>query len=771
METSAVNLREYSRIFTGTNQETGYETPFFGFTTDTTDITFNKDKITYFHYPMIAPSELLVNSSLITDGAIAGENPFTSDKIWKKQANYSTNSIWGDSQPIGKQTGIWLCSWLSGNAVDTNSMPVWKDRWYNPGYIDPTTALFITTPLSSVVVDVDSVMSFDGGCYYKYFHVGDSHNNTIVNNLTAGNHLKLYIDDWSQYPEDLSQNNNTTRIQYFTNECVNYKGVNYIQRPDDTCLNMHMTNYCETLYSSAIALTGSISYNIWARSDDWTKGNNTIISKDNRGGYAIKVDQGFDNRYMMFLDDAGKMVLLNIEGHVIDSKTLPQPSNPTCLVMDYNHYTWVSDNSAKKVYKIDYNGDLLASIDFGVNVGLKSITLDDNKKLWVLDSNSNSMSSFDIFTNELVGYGPAFSGNAFTWDLTGSIWTTSGTQILVDNDNAIWSVESGIVNKNYSPVVSGTAIACDKDNNIWVTFGTNSYLKMNATTFDYVSGTVGNNTTPTDRAIDFTYELNLNNEWVQYSYFTFANEQKIYKTDTDGNFIKSIDLSIFDTYPNLSTFTSFDWNRKFNYIKYDRTPQLKADLFVNNSGDIEKYTLTTPVTGFNDQNWHMFTYTSDKNNLKLYMDGILRDSQSIGSDTSIYYTYENALMFGADTGKIEPLSKELGLGSNYFIGKVDALRIYDSVLNNFDIRHLYLNKYDFNDLMWNLPTGTQSYIEEIVRFFKFKLPGQKSQYYNINLIGLQITDENLRIIMENIIKDTIKKVAPAYAELYRIVWK
>jgi type VI protein secretion system component Hcp len=69
-----------------------------------------------------------------------------------------------------------------------------------------------------------------------------------------------------------------------------------------------------------------------------------------------------------------------------------------------------------------------------------------------------------------------------------------------------------------------------------------------------------------------------------------------------------------------------------------------------------------------------------------------------------------------------------------------------------------------------MPTGMQSYVEEIVRFFKFKMPGQKSQYYNIHLKGLQIQDVDVRQIIEGIIKDTIQKIAPLYTSLYKIVW-
>ena len=70
-----------------------------------------------------------------------------------------------------------------------------------------------------------------------------------------------------------------------------------------------------------------------------------------------------------------------------------------------------------------------------------------------------------------------------------------------------------------------------------------------------------------------------------------------------------------------------------------------------------------------------------------------------------------------------------------------------------------------------MATGNQNYLEEVSRFFKFKLPGLKSQYYNIRINGLQISDSNTRIMIESIIKDNLKKIVPSYAELFKIVWE
>ena len=72
---SAIYLREYEKLFLGTNQEEGYENPYLGFSADTTQQVFAADSVTYFHYPQTASQISLSSSGLIEAGAISGRAP------------------------------------------------------------------------------------------------------------------------------------------------------------------------------------------------------------------------------------------------------------------------------------------------------------------------------------------------------------------------------------------------------------------------------------------------------------------------------------------------------------------------------------------------------------------------------------------------------------------------------------------------------------------------------------------------------------------------
>jgi hypothetical protein len=952
---SSVKFREYDRIFTGSNQDVGYTNPILGYTSETVLQVFPTDTVTYFHYPITAPSGLLVESSLVNDGAVCAEFPYASDKIWKKMANYSSTSIWGNAMPIGKQTGVWLCSWLSGNVSDPDTTPVWKDRWYNPGYIDAQTAMFVPTPQSGVILDIDSEMTFEAGSYYKYFHVGSQHNETIVTTLTSNSALKLHLDDWSSNPVDSSVYNNTTTVINYTPACVSVDGVNQIERPSDTCLNLNGDKqYAQVLYSNSYTLTGDMTCSFWAYSEDWTNQiGSSLISKDHRGGWAVKYNNGFSTPFIVASDSAkGKYAIMNTNGDIIVTKTLPTSAIITSIEIDSNKYIWVLDNGLKRLYKSDLNSDLKAYIQFGVSTDLTKLALDENENICVLDTTTSRISAFDRFTQNLVEvksglfyesymgnshfsylsgyyevpftpsgiaiihngyfnfndsysmekrlsnsikssnipmdvltaldwndsglwlgqttqqehYGVIWSGklqvpvdgiytfrtygddylklsannvliasayyidgqvetsyyfnasaiydvrvemgewqsmdyfnldwkttvipsmsayqnfgrstyltpngsgvNNFTIDLNGAVVGYDCTDLLVDNDNNQWVLKNNNLYRNtvlIDSTISATKIICNKDNNIWL-LRDNTYWKLDGTTYEKTSGTFNN----TRSVIDFTNEY-YNGSYVDYLWSSSESDQKVYKTTLDGTVVKSIDLSTFDISPNITKMTAYDWNRKFNYLKNNKQPKIQTEIyFLGNDKTVHKETLTIPTSAISNNAWHLFTFNVEGQTINYYVDALLRDSVTTTATEGIYYEYENPLLIGTEVGKITDIQEESKLQNAYFKGKFDDLRIYDTALNNSSIRYIYLNKFDYHNLEWNMDSGNQNYLEEIARFFKFKLPGSKSPYYNIKLRGLNVYNTEVRDLIEGIIKRNLTKIVPAYAELFKIVWE
>jgi hypothetical protein len=195
-----IEMRDYKSLFTGSNQALGNDNITLGYESFTTDIVLKKDSVTYFHVPQSLYPFLQLNindSGLVQAGAIAGDHPVKSDKIFKKLANASTTSPYGNT--TGEANGTFLCSWLSGGD-NTTSLPVWVDRYYNPSKTSFFSALttrslkaitYTTSfeglinavgpiPGTDDVVDVPSSLTFEPGSYYAYHHYGP---NDVINYL------------------------------------------------------------------------------------------------------------------------------------------------------------------------------------------------------------------------------------------------------------------------------------------------------------------------------------------------------------------------------------------------------------------------------------------------------------------------------------------------------------------------------------------------------------------------------------------------------------
>ena len=66
--------------------------------------------------------------------------------------------------------------------------------------------------------------------------------------------------------------------------------------------------------------------------------------------------------------------------------------------------------------------------------------------------------------------------------------------------------------------------------------------------------------------------------------------------------------------------------------------------------------------------------------------------------------------------------------------------------------------------------GNRNYIDEIERTFKFKVPGRKSEFYNIDVRGSNITDESLKSKIVDKVIEHLGNISPAYTKLNKVDW-
>ena len=232
--------RDYTSIYTS-DDNNGIH---LGYESYEAEITLEPDKITYFNTPqdMYPYKKLNINDSgLMRRGAIGGDTPLTSDKIFKKAATYKYNTPNG--KPTDEESGMWLCSWLKSNLStdweesifynenvfvdwegevykcrqsnkglepDLHSAywertdqppPVWVDRYYNPAKYTVLEALEFEGQYSSYrpkfdhiidvleaedsyVFDKISDLTFEPGCLYAYYRIGSDQVRTIIDNIS-----------------------------------------------------------------------------------------------------------------------------------------------------------------------------------------------------------------------------------------------------------------------------------------------------------------------------------------------------------------------------------------------------------------------------------------------------------------------------------------------------------------------------------------------------------------------------------------------------------
>ena len=417
--------REYDMIFSGTNQRRGSDKLYLGYNSYSMDIELLPDSITYFHTPqdMYPYKRINVNDSgLIEAGAIGGDSPIVSDKIFKKSADYKYNTPYG--APTSEETGEWLCSWLKtnvstqwddsttynenivvsfdgdvyrANVTNTNIKPgsdlttwekdttinptCWVDRYYNPKHYTATEALKIENQYNEYsskfeyivetlgaekdyVFDKVSDLTFEPGCLYAYYRVGPKENKITTNSL----------DNFLVH-EGIEPTLNADGTQYIntTNELL-LDGTKYIQTtPLPYTKNSDMT----------------ISF--WLDSDDWTKPiGSQIIGNYTNNGIGIFNKENITPYIIIPAVSSTEIYNTNFQHQL----SIPVSGIPIHLDGNENIHIITSTSSGRYILQYDVKGLLLEKTELTYAGGQK-ISNDiqsgyiDHEDIHLLDINNN----------------------------------------------------------------------------------------------------------------------------------------------------------------------------------------------------------------------------------------------------------------------------------------------------------------------------------------------------------------------------------------------
>lgn len=817
---SDLQQREYYKIFTGTNQEEGYDKIHLGYESDTTEIVLKTDKNTFFHAPYFAPTQTIQDSNLIGDGATPGPIPALADRVYKKLGGYGNNTPWGDT--VDQRDGTWLCSWLYALSSET---PQWLDRYYNPGRLAYEEALegkanfddyYIHDP---IYYDIPSVLTFEPGVQYQYFHQGENTIKEIVKSFSGEDktRLKLGIENWScacpnnPHPVDESIYNNETRIENFKNEwIVSLNDPGYQDRNSLSFNNKDFIN-CKVNYNDSYNSKNEFTLSFWINHSNWLNATSAQLAGNLRkGGFAVYYDNLHQNPFFVIPENTyGHLFYCNQEASVFLDKntqfTLGVQSNPISVSVNSNLEVISLDAANKRLIKYNHVGDVitlnktLSGENFLLEGDPKNLILDGDDNCIVVTTSATYTFNKDLLLLETNLSATYANNEKMAFDLSGNLirefnlidlkfdhlnqkWSIKEDNKLYCNDTLVQSVPDNVLCTN---------IAIDPENKVWVLFDSDGIFKIdpeNKTILNtYSVGVMSQQTDKKNIGFIKSYDRKTNSHrWYAVIYHNL--EKNLYFVTLEGDIYENIflpeKLNIYEPatalqnntilqFTGAGDFTGYERRRIFNKVKFNNNPQIKFAISVkpyNNNLPYSIYTLSIPVQYFTNNTWFLITSTFKNGTLKLFINNFLRDSIDTPKNAYINYEYKNDFFIGSYNGKADNLNKEINTTSAIWNGYIDSIKIYDYELETKFVQYLVREKLKPIDIVWNITTSPLQYVEVIDRFFKHKLPGSKSSFFNIRIKGSEVQDPVLRNQIENDIKIAVEKIKPAYTDILSVEW-
>jgi formiminotetrahydrofolate cyclodeaminase len=71
---------------------------------------------------------------------------------------------------------------------------------------------------------------------------------------------------------------------------------------------------------------------------------------------------------------------------------------------------------------------------------------------------------------------------------------------------------------------------------------------------------------------------------------------------------------------------------------------------------------------------------------------------------------------------------------------------------------------------WVIDNGNKNFVEEFQNVFKFKKPGIKSQFFNVIVKNLDLTDDE-KVEYEAYIRSQVAGSLPANLKMVNIIWR
>jgi len=635
-----VTHREYHKLHTGTYQKYGNDSIYASYTTGTKKIEFPNDKLTYFHIPQnITPYvKLNVNDSkLVKSGAVPGDSPGLSDKVFKRRSNVSKFN-----NPLDVGNGTMLCSWLSGNE-NANITPIWVDRYYNPSYSSKNVALTagIIEPVPFVdsfdaltrtlgasanrtpIYDKLSDLTFEPGILYAYHHVGRGNAQRLIDSLKS-NILFDVISNYRSFENiQIRPEFDIASEDYHLDDDGNISsGITTTPASIEIPL-IYDFNGDRYGITDVIKNTGSFSLNFWMWCTDWSKPfGNQIIGNHITKGFGIFNEEIITP--FITVPDKNKIHVYNSNGTYITSHLIGKEINLYTKKGNLEGF-WIVDNN-NDVYEYDINGVISNKITSSLLTGKQLVDIEvTDQYLYILVSPQ---------TGEEATYFKYDYSKAGETGYEGSLETANIWNFKADGHSTVAGTLSTCKIHSVSRGLSGS---------VGVLITQHDLLSSSTTIHNTVSGThnfvngstVDNFGTPwvLQQGVVNTYSLELsaniqaisaveiiegvnvdldNNVWVLHDFF------KVTKLDNYRNHLFTVSLTSMLPLSSVRYNRSIDYIAEFNTNGYEKYPVVLVESasgsslyrLDNNTGNVMSNTVF--VTGGTKANQMFLTPSSGR---------------------------------------------------------------------------------------------------------------------------------------------------------------
>lgn len=835
-EESASLFREYTSINVGPGDRAGYENTYLSYNDYTRELILKADEVTYFHMPPnMYPYDRInvTDSGLVAAGAIAGDQPLKSDKIFKKRADYAEHAPFGN--PVDEQSGTFLCTWLYWSGISTDT-PVWLDRYYNPRKFTIHNAL-TATPLVEFVTTFDNVtleqpdieqyavfdktsdLCFEPESMYCYHHIGPSDVNKAVENIKSG----IIQKDLLSY-KNIAGNEVTPEFD-----------------GDTPVYTFNSGNYGYTRTMADLATTNSYCINFSMYSDDWSKPfGHQILGNYTNDGFGIFNKQLITPFYVGGVDNVSLFNSDYSDVLTFPTKSLITVKNPaTENIFIYNNddggtlYEYNTTGVLEEQTKIilydrsEYPPKRFTPYAYqSDNEFLYLIHSDDS--YFTVDLNTERVQEHQDKIIKLESIHRSGGVNSLKHPVvaSGSLYTVdSETVPTLDTHQNIWWLDKNVIYKydivteNYK-VVLQTAdyelahISLDVDDSMYVIYRDSLYDHANETYHYSIMKLTANRDVSYNIELS-TYDAHLadlgadehvnNNMVAEFNASGYQQYISLLTNYISTNKVVDIDTGEEITITrNMSHETQIDMSTgekiqsrvipvAYNNVKHVETDYQKLKNIYPNTNktnelifktkiqnlynrDLVDEIITTAKTSDYPAGWRNISYDFNTvtGKILIFIDGELINTHNF---TPMKYRYSDVSINRFTIGAT-PYYGGLTLGN--FLGKPETytctnlklkqLYIYNSSLNYYDLKFLYRQIGKIQDIKWTIPGNNRSYLDEIQHVFAHKRPPMKSNIYNINILSDSIQNTTLKQQLTHDILKSIKQDSPVNSQIDNVTW-